>query len=238
MNVSSKRFVGSWTVALLITVGIAVGQSDHSATASIELFSPHTNEKSVQKFDNASLAKSCLNLITLKYGCSGINFHYGNRFGENWDIFTVSGGETGETRGIDLGKLRWDDPFLVPEIEPSPKLDMGQQRKITIKTSGADGKHGRNADGTLGPQTTKPVSPGYGDKPVEEQVRVTVESKDGLVRSIYNPFIQIAKDHIYAFRVVDATNDFYMLVRVDELTRGTTAVVSFKKVAAPTLVDR
>ena len=147
--------------------------------------------------------RACFLLIKLVHGCGvGVPMiHYGNRFGVNWDIFAISGHEQDQTRGVDLGELEWSDEFRVPEIEPWPKLQPGEQRHITV-----------NASGT-----------------VDRQVTTAVKTSEGLIPSAYNPYIEIKKGHIYAIRVVNGLNDFYILIRIDDLIRGTKASISYKK---------
>jgi hypothetical protein len=50
--------------------------------------------------------------------------------------------------------------------------------------------------------------------------------------------MQIRQGHIYAFRVVDGADDFYLLMRVDELVRGKRATVSTRKIDKSSVSSR
>ena len=216
-----------------------VSMTSAQEIVSTELFSPVQTDGDKTRFDSGLYKKACFNLVTLRLGCEvgevgEVKLHYGNRFGDNWDIFSVSGSNKDQTRGKDLGMLRWDDAFTIPEIEPWAKLQPGERRHITVNTSGADGAHGkpgRNADGTYPAEARRPaVMDGFSDKPVDVQVKTAVQTASDTVPSSYNPFMQVSKGHIYAFHVVDEQNDFYILVRIDDLIRGTKASISYQKV--------
>ncbi len=225
--------LGCAGMLVFITASVTFAQ-DISST---EIFSSVQVDGDKTRFDPELYKKACFNLVSLQFGCGvgSAKIHYGNRFGDNWDIFAVTGARPDQTRGIDLGELQWSDQFKIPEIEPWPKLLPGESRHITVNTSGADGAHGKpgqNADGTYPSEVLRPVvREGFADKPVNQQVQTTVKTSNGLVPSAYNPYIQIKKDHIYAFHVVDDLNDFYILVRIDDLIRGTKASISYKKVS-------
>ena len=173
---------------------------------------------------------ACINLATLVKRCGTKNaLIYGERSGVNWDILQIGGAQT---RMVRVGKFKLDDPFEVPYIEPWRKLEPGERRNLFVNTSGADGEHGRNADGT--PASDRPVREGYGDKPVSRQVSSTITRPDGTqVPDDYTPYMQIKKGNVYAVRVFDDGIDHYLLIRVDDLVRGEKAVLSVKRVESP-----
>jgi hypothetical protein len=204
---------------------------------SVDLYSPWVpvdGEK--YRWDPELKKNSCFDLIRLERRCGGTQaFGYGNRFGVNWDIFDVHNIGGSQTRMIDLGKLEWADKFEVPWIKPWRKLRPGESRTITVDVSGADGRDGepgRNADGTSAAASKSgPKREGLADKPVSRQVTTDVKTESGEeFADGYAPFMQIQKGHIYAVRVLDEKHDHYVLVRVDEIVRGTKVTISYKKV--------
>ena len=173
---------------------------------------------------------SCLNLVDLVQRCDrGTTLLYGTRSGVNWDILQIGGKRS---RMVKIGKYQLADSFEVPEIKPWRELEPGEKRRISVNTSGADGEHGRNADGTV--SSDRPLREGFGDKPVSKQVSSAIIRPDGTeVPDDYTPYMQIKKGNLYAVRVFDESNDFYVLVRVDDLVSGEKAVISVKQIDGP-----
>jgi hypothetical protein len=204
-------------------------------------------EKSIH--DPELRKRSCFDLILLEQTCGGQQtLSYGNRFGVNWDIFTISGGPESQTRMIDIGEYSWTDQLSLPEIEPWSRLRPGEKRAITINTSGADGRHGAkgadgrpgmNSDGTYstvpvsdhrGPEKESPRNEGLATKPITQQVSSTITMNGKVVRGDkYTPFNAVKKGHLYLARVVDPNNDYYLLIRVDDVVQGTKVTMSFLK---------
>ena len=138
---------------------------------------------------------------------------------------------------IKIGKHELTDSFEVPQITPWRVLEPGEKRRISVNVSGADGEHGKNADGT--PASDRPVREGFADKPVSKQVSSAIIRPDGTeVPDDYTPYMQIRKGHLYAVRVFDGANEFYILVRVDDLVSGEKAVISVKRIEGPILKKR
>jgi hypothetical protein len=207
---------------LAIACGVLLGQqvpSKQSEIAQVELLSPWELIDGKMRPNPIKHARSCFDLVRLQLRC-GVKqaISYGNRFGDNWDIFSLDSAADTQSRMVDLGAKDWTDKFDVPWIRPWAKLREGEQRGIAVNTSG----------GSAG-------APGYGSRPVAEQVSSTVKTEDDVERKDnYNPFLEVKKGHIYAVRVVDPANDFYILFRVDDLERGAKATISFKKIDGPT----
>ncbi len=87
-----------------------------------------------------------------------------------------------------------------------------------------------SGDGTI----NRPVREGFADKPVADQISTTVKAADGKEsQDEYIPFTQINKGYVYAVRVFDSMNDFYLLVRIDDIVRGEKIIISLKKVVGP-----
>ena len=127
---------------------------------------------------------------------------------------------------IDLGKHSWTDQMTLPEVEPWSELKPGETRSVTINTSGADG---RNADGTYG-KDRKRTSESFSDKPVAKQVSSSIIMSGKANRpDSYNPLTEVKKGNMYLIHVVDATNDFYVILRADEVERGTKVTLSYWK---------
>jgi hypothetical protein len=129
----------------------------------------------------------------LQYGLLGIN--------NNFDWLQVANG--GDTRSVikDLGAHDWNEKFIVPVMAALPKLAPGEQRIISIDTSGGRGRNGTDV---------RPGLPGTPGLP----------GADGGANAKVDPaFIRAVAGHMYVVHVVDDThgNDFYSLVRVDKL---------------------
>ena len=180
--------------------------------------------------------KSCFDLIRLDLGCWGPQpLGYGNRIGDNWDIFaTDGGGRDSRTRMIELGKYTWTDKFNIPEVEPWSELKPGEQRHIMINVSGRDGAPGRNADGSYaaasGQRSTKKAkqSVSYADSPLSRQVTSNITMSGKSVRGDgFIPFHEVKLGYMYLVHVVNVGNDHYVLIRVEELVRGEKVVFSY-----------
>jgi len=193
----------------------------------IELLSPWVRkDERTMRHDPQRRLKSCFDLVRLDHGCGGPQpLGYGNRLGDNWDIFATDGGGRGSrTRMIELGKYTWTDKFNIPEVEPWSELKPGEQRHITIR---ADGAPGRNADGSY-PKPKQNVA--YANSPVSRQVTSSITMSGKSVRSDgYTPYHEVKVGHMYLVHVVNTRADHYVLIRVEELLRGDRVVVSYFK---------
>lgn len=232
---------------------ILIGQSAAKprGVQTVELLSPFVYDaKDKAIWDQTRYPNSCLNLVTLKFGCgSGVTVDYGTRIGVNRDLFKISGGAVGRTRMVAVGKFAWTDKFTVPYVEPWAPLAPGERRQVSMNASGANGVAGEpggsgasgiggmNGDGTFTPArpsvtSTVPRTTGksFATAPVTEQVSSKVIGKDGKERiDPYTPLTHLKKDHMYAVRVVDESHDYYILVRVDEVVTGDRIRISFLK---------
>lgn len=240
-----RCYQGSPIIALVIVLALVGPLSGQSNTAeqrvigtavTSELYSPlDYSVDGKAKYNEQLAAKSCLSLLDLKWGCNrGATISYGNRFGDNWDILAFHGTQS---RMIDLGKAELSGEVDVPYIAPYRALAPGEKRHIAVNTSGgdgADGRPGRNADGTREAYTPRPKRESYADKPVAHQVSSKTETESGeIFEDTYNPFLEAKAGHVYALRVVENKIDRYFLLRVDEVVKGQKIRVTVKPVDAP-----
>ena len=155
--------------------------------------------------------------------------------GDDWDWF--QGGLDRQSRGVikDLGALKWESKFEVPVVAPRRKLLPGEQRTVTVDTSGADG-----ADGAPG----KPGAPGQPGADADGVVRQTTPApeptpapparkKNDGVPKIDPIFVKAVMGHIYVAHIVNDKEDFYALFRVEAIERGDYCVVSWKVIEPP-----
>jgi hypothetical protein len=157
------------------------------------------------------------------------DIHYGTLYaGDDFDWF--QSGATAINRSLikDLGRYSWTDAFTVPVIEPLPKLKPGEQRHVTIDTSGADG-----ADGLPG----KPAVNGDGIvRPTAEPTVVAPSKPKNDGKPKIDPiFVKAIVGHMYLIHVVDQSSDFYALFLVESLERGDKCTISWRKIPAPQL---
>jgi hypothetical protein len=94
-------------------------------------------------------------------------------------------------------------------------LKAGEQRHISIDTSGADGADGADAVGIVRPRpgASRPKNDG---KPKVDPL-----------------FVKAVSGHLYVIHVVDDVRDFYALFRVEALERGDNCVISWRLITAP-----
>ena len=80
---------------LIGTYSLSFGQDSQSKkpeSGRAEIYSPWEFEGTKPKPNAALHAKSCFDLVRLEQRCGGIQaMSYGDRFGENWDIFDIVG---------------------------------------------------------------------------------------------------------------------------------------------------
>jgi hypothetical protein len=155
------------------------------------------------------------------------DLRYGSLYaGEEWDWFQSSGHK--DSRGVikDLGPLTWNDAIKVAVITPRPKLKPGETRTVTIDVSGADGADG--APGAPGADADGVVRP----RPANLTPTPARKKNDG-VPKIDPIFVKAVVGHMYVARIVDETNDFYALFRVEAIERGDSVLVSWKIIEPP-----
>ena len=138
--------------------------------------------------------------------------------GEEFDWFQSSAGQDNRSVIKDLGEHAWTDGLAVPTVEPLVKLKPGEQRQITVDTSGADG-----ADGAPGAD---------GDGVVRQRVGPQRPKNDGKPK-VDPIFVRAIVGHLYVIHVVDDSRDFYALFRVESLQRGDNCTISWKLIEAP-----
>lgn len=180
----------------------------------------------------------CLNFRSGPSGSTAepCDLRYGSLYaGDDHDWFQSSGARGHRSVIRDLGSLNWDQPFSVPVVTPLPKLQPGEKRHITIDTSGADG-----ADGAPGPRGRDGVD---GDGVLRPKTLETVDSvrarparpkHDGKPR-VDPMFVKAILGHMYVIHVVNDTEDFYALFRVEEVERGSSCTVSWRFVQDPSV---
>ena len=185
-------------------------------------------------------------LVNVKNGClSGHCFSYGDRAGDNWDMFSVSDGAVPRTRMVPIGKYEWTDDFTVPHVEPWPVLAPGETRTIMVNTSGGDGADGTPGAGPVARGVAqmnggamsigKSVkNPDYAHASLDRQIGSVVKTADGKKRKdSYSPVVEVKLGYMYVIRVVGEEHDHYMLIRIDELKRGERLVLSYKRLELP-----
>ena len=223
-------------ITVLLITDVYAQQTDRiePLIKQIELISPWVVQGTRTVHSRSRHRQSCFDLIRLKQMCDGPEpLSYGNRIGDNWDIFaTDGGGRNSRTRMIEVGKYKWTDQFEIPEVEPWSELKPGELRHIKIALFGADGKPGRNGDGSYpaGP----PPREGNGSAPVSRQVTSTITVSGKSVRGDgYIPYNEVKLGHMFLVHVVNQNIDHYVLIRVDELVRGERVVFSYFKLGPP-----
>ena len=221
---------------LICLAGIATfAQTENpkpEGVVSVELFSPFVEKGGKPGYEPGLYMSSCLDLLRLERRCGGAQaISYGTRIGINDSLFNVHGGQESRTRMIEIGKYDWTDKFTVPEVKLWRPLGPGEQRTVSMNASGADGAPGRNADDVFAPFAgTQRQGKDYANAPVNEQVGSVVKKDGKIVRTDpYNPLVVVKKGHMYAVRVFDKTTEHYVLVHVDDVVRGKSVVLSFKK---------
>lgn len=205
------KFVSGMVVAFLIALALAIPVSGQETAT---LYSPlkynQDHSRAFFDFQKGEIARRGAPW-DLGYGLL--------RAGEDLDWFQSAG--AGSNRGLirDLGELKWTDYFHVPGIEPLPKLKPGEQRTIAVDTSGADGADGApgaDADGVVRQRAPVNTRPKHDGKPKIDPI-----------------FIKAIAGHLYAIHVVNDTQDFYALFRVENLTRGDNVTISWRLVPVP-----
>lgn len=181
----------------------ARAQQPQPATATLFSVNKHQGEQ----------LKYCINL---KRAVNGVpcDIAYGMLYaGDELDWFQSVNAPDSRSMIKDLGAKDWSTSFEVPVVEPLAKLKPGEQRHITIDTSGADGADGADADGVVRPKSSRP-------------------KRDGIPK-IDPAFVKAVVGHVYVIHVVDDSRDFYALFRVDDLQRGDYCTVSWKLIQNP-----
>lgn len=163
------------------------------------------------------------------------DLNYGSLYvGDDLDWFSVSTGRDARSAARDLGELSWTEHFEIPVIKPFPKLKEGEERTISVDSSGADGADGApgapaqdgvDADGKLRPKAARPIATG--------DTQIAPKEKRTGVPKVDPVFVKAILGHIYVMRVVDNDSDFYVLFRVEALERGDNCTISWKRIPSP-----
>jgi len=210
-------------VSALFAAASAQGMLLPPQTQTVTLFA-------VNKYQSSR--ESCLQFTKIPRGC---HLRYGSLYaGDDWDWFDTASAKEIRTVVRDLGYLDWSDNFKVPVVVPFRKLGPGEERTVSVDTSGADGadgapgapgRDGADADGVVRSHrwpadvpvpTPSPAKPKHDGKPKIDPV-----------------FAKAILHHMYVVHVVDEVNDFYVLMRVEEVHRGDSCTVSWRVVPSP-----
>jgi hypothetical protein len=220
-----------FALALKASPPVALGQtSDQSSTTTLYSVNKHRGEKryfclNFERGPSSSQVASC-------------DLRYGSLYaGDELDWFQSASGQGDRSVIKDLGEYSWTAEFEVPFVDPLPKLKPGEQRVVTVDTSGADGADGaagapgapaQNGDGSI-----TPSAPGTERSPTETKPSTPVRPKRDGKPKVDPLFVKAIRDHMYVIHVVDDTHDFYALFHVDDLVRGDSCTVSWKFIPAP-----
>jgi hypothetical protein len=152
------------------------------------------------------------------------DLYYGNLYsGDDWDWFQSAANPGQRSLVRDLGALDWNDSFAVPIVEPLPKLKPGEQRNITVDTSGLDGADGE--DGADGDRIVR-HRPSRGET-------IQIPPKSYGKPKVDPVFAKAILGHLYVIHVVDDVSDFYVLFRIEALERGDNCTISWRVVPTP-----
>jgi hypothetical protein len=226
---------------ILILIGMVLSLSclNTSSTTSAQLAAqnPPVTLYSVQNH-RGERRNFCLNFQTgpnksLRADC---DLAYGSLYaGADFDWFQSATSLGNRSVIKDLGEHGWTTGFDVPVVEPRAKLKPGEQRQITIDTSGADGAaglpgadgaNGADGDGVVRHRETKIGSvkaPNSKPQPPKHDGKPKIDSV----------FVKAVAGHVYVIHVVDDSRDFYALVRVEALEKGDNCTVSWKLIPEP-----
>ena len=186
----------------------------------------------------------CLNFQTgiSQQNLSGCDLRYGNLYaGDQWDWFETSIAGAGRNVIRDLGEHTWNQEFTIPVVEPLAKLKPGEQRTISVDTSGADGADGKPGEGGVPGADADVIPgarvdpPGLGRDAANQNDLGNLGSKpkrDGKPK-VSPPLVKAAAGHLYVIHVVDDSRDFYALFRVDSVERGDNCTISWQFIPPP-----
>ncbi|HWN11227.1 MAG TPA: hypothetical protein VNO50_18470 [Pyrinomonadaceae bacterium] len=217
------------SVGLLLLIVSIGGPLSISAQERVTLFSinKHRGEKRIV----------CMNFRTgpTGYSTRPCDVRYGSLFlGEELDWLESSGSQGHRSVIKDLGPLNWDQPFTIPVVKPLPELQPGEQRHVTIDTSGADGADGkpgaRGRDGVDGDGVHRPKQSSV-PHPISDQT--TARPKHDGKPKVDPMFVKAIVGHTYVIHVVNETDDFYVAFRIEAIERGSSCTISWRLVDAP-----
>lgn len=212
-----------------------------SGLPEVTLYSPnkygHSSKRALFNFETGRLMR----------GNEAWDLNYGSLYaGDEVDWFHSSAAQGNRSVIKDLGALQWTSDFKVPVVEPLPKLKPGEQRNITVDTSGADGADGKpGAPGKPGLNGEPGASAGFPNNEVPDSTSSSAPtdgaaqpSKSSRPKNDGKPkvdpfFVKAVVGHIYVIHVVDEARDYYALFRVEAIQKGDNCTISWKMIPAP-----
>ena len=235
----SSIFIG--TIISLSCLSAASAQQPQASNVTLYSVNKHRGEQ----------LRSCINFKVALTGFFRVpsDLRYGALYaGDELDWFESSTAEGARSVIKDLGGQDWSTWFEVPVVEPPAKLKPGEQRQVTIDTSGADRTSGKpGAPGAPAASIVRGSSEQSSSslfrsegRPVSEAIapdvwtpQPSIEPKHYGKPKIDPLFVKAIAGQVYVIHVVDDSRDFYALFRVDELQRGDYCTVSWKLIPEP-----
>lgn len=213
-------------VVLLIASSSMMAQQQMSAVRSVTLYS-QLQYKTPQ-------VEACIRLQPETQKRPTCDVRYGGlRVGDDWDWLESSSVRDSRSVIRDLGAYEWASAPKIPWVEPFPRLKPGEQRTVFVGSTGAagkdglpgmEGRQGADGDGIVRTDPQEKISPpAPTSRKTDSKPKVNVSSN--LVKAIVG--------HMYVIHVVDETRDFYVLFRIDKITRGDNCTISWQTVPAP-----
>ena len=236
--------------ACLLVLLIGLSLSTHAQTAGTQ-GAPESEVQSVTLYGPLARAhdfsRASFSFRTGELARDG-DMGYGSLYiSKERDWFHVSTAKGVRTAFRDLGAHDWADSFSVPVVEPFPVLKEGERRHITIDASGKDGEDGapgaQGADGEDGKpgvdgggvtRTPFPITGAARGPESLSEPRPQRRPKHDGVPKVDPVFVRAVPGHMYVIRVVDGSEDFYVLFRVESLVRGDNCTITWKRVPPPT----
>jgi len=219
------KFTNSIIASLVLLVASSsIMAQDLTAASSVTLYSA---------FHDKTGARGCLRFQPERQMGPGCDVRYGaGRIGDEWDWLESSSARESRSVIKDLGAYEWARLPRIPWVEPFPKLKPGEQRSFSVETWGADGK-----DGSPGVQGLSGAD-GDGIVRTDPQEKIPPPAprsrpKRPAGAKVSPVLVKAMVGHMYVIHVVDETRDFYVLFRIDKITRGDNCTISWQTVPAP-----
>lgn len=220
-----KRLVLGLVILCAFSFSVFSQNANSDGLKTAELLSPISSQG---QGTMQNIRDFCFSFITESVNCGkSPDLYYGMlRKGNDWDWFRVMG-EGSRNKIRNLGKKDWTDDFKVPVVKPYAKLKDGQQRNVVV---GSGNSRMTNASGE--PDKTPRQLDRFGNTD-KSTILPDISRSSDTRTSGYNPFVKAVAGNMYVMRVLNETNDFYVLFRVDEIERGKRVKISWKKIPAP-----
>ena len=228
MKFLARRLI-STAVALLLTAFLVCSLPSASTaqlpTITLYSINKHRGERRDFGFNFGNASGSPANAAAdLRYGYLYV--------GDELDWFESSATLGNRSVIKDLGPRNWTDGFEVPVVKPLAKLKPGEQRRITIDSSGAGASS--SATGSRLNRSSEIVIPAPSRTPDElPQIPEPPPETRKRKPKVDPMFARAVLGHVYVIHVVDDTRDFYALFRVEALQRGDNCTISWKLIAPP-----